>query len=309
MDVVLMLWALEGQPLRIDGKTAWFAGAMAPITLPVTALPADRRAATILAETRLPIGERVALALAWGDVRGALRAAGQVSAPLLSDPDLFRALSAWATDECVRLGIPPVGELVAIDQEGKPRPLTSDERGAFTDVRELLAPLSWPRWCGPLVLVPYGLDHSIIPAGHARIVRPALPVLRPPGGGNPRAELATAMADLVLALSVPPAHGWPAWLTSGVAGCVRARATFVGIPEHAMAVRRAAAGAKAIRVLLGNAQPVDADLATAVCAAFLYPARRARFPDLLELLRHDASGLGAVLTAYQLTPELLAAPP
>lgn len=307
MDLALLLAALAADPARIDVRAAWFVGPGAPLVLPVTALPPPRRAARILAETRLPLGERVAAALAWGAAEAALRAAAAHGTPLSADPALDAALRAWAADEGQRLSLSGDATLVAVDAAGRPRSPTGDERGALADVHELLPTLAWPRWRGPLLLVPYGLDHPAIAPGQARVARPALPVLRPPEGG--RAGLAVAIAELALALSAPPPEGWPGWLMAGTAGCARARASGVGIPERPLAERRAAAGTEAIRALLAGETPPEPELATAVVGHLLHPARRARLPALLDLLRHGAGGVGAVATAYGLSPAALAGRP
>lgn len=303
MDLILAIAALLRDPVRIDARAAWFAGVAAPLVVPATVLPADVRIRRILAESRLGLGERVAAAIAWGGSAPALRTALQQTAPLAADAALDTALRAWTDAECGRLGLPPDAAIAAIGGDGRPRPSTGDERGALADVQDLLAPLAWPRWRGPLLLVPYGVEHPAIAPGTARVLRAALPVLRPPPGGRP--ELAAAIAELALGMAAPPAGGWPRWLQQGVAACARARADGSGIAERPLAERRAAAGADAIADLLADGLE-DADLAKAVVGGLLHPSRRARLPDLLELLRHGAGGPGAVATAYRLTPAQLA---
>lgn len=307
MELALALAALLADPARIDARAVWFTTPMAPMVLPATVLPAESRAARILAETRLDLGRRVAAALDWGATDSALRAAIRHTGPLGADAALDGALRSWASTQATSLGLPATASLIALGQDGRPRPTTLDERGALADVQELLAPLAWPRWRGPLLLVPYGIEHPAIAPGVARIIRPALPVLRLPAGG--RSELTVAIAELALALVAPPAHGWPDWLVTGVVGCARARAAGDGIPERALAERRAQAGAVAIGALLDGRGDPDPDLAVAVVGGLLHPNRRARFPDLLELLRHGSSGSGAVATAYRLTIGQLAGQP
>jgi len=301
----LILLALTNGPLRLDARTAWFNGPMGPLVIPVAAVP--DRAARILVEYRLPLGERVATALRWGAVNEALRAAATWSGPLSADPTLDGCLRQWGQTEAARLGLAWDAPLVAIGEDGLPRNATAEERAALSDVQDLLATLAWPRWRGPLVLVPYGVVHHAIAPGVARIVRPVLPVLRPPPGG--RAPLAVAIAELAMALSAPPPAGWPGWLSTGLAGCAEARALGSGIPERAMAERRAAAGPVAIRAQLDGSSLPDIGVATAVVAGLLHPTRRRRFPDLLELLRHGSDAVGAVQIAYGLSPEGLATAP
>ncbi|HAT11088.1 MAG TPA: hypothetical protein DCS97_10965 [Planctomycetes bacterium] len=307
MEALLLVLALASDPARIDGRAAWYTTPGAPLVIPVEALPAPYRASRLLAELRLELGLRVELALAWGAEAAALRAAARHAPPLASDAQLDLALRRWAENACARFRIPADAALAAIASDGNPRQPTSEERGALADVHELLTTLAWPRWRGPLLLVPYGVNHAAIAPGMARVVRPALPVLRIPGPD--RDGLTVAIADLCLSLSAPPAEGWPAWLVSGVAGCAQARGSGSGIPERAMAERRAAAGVAAIRRLLEDGTVEDAGLATAVVAALLHPNRRRRLPDLLELLRHGTRGAGAIAAAYRLSLEDLAAPP
>ena len=307
VDLALALAALTADPARIDARAAWFAGPMAPLVLPVTVLPLAPRAERLLLEVRLPLGERVATALAWGAEAPALRAAAGQVGPLTTDARLDAALHGWAATAAGRFGLAAEGVLAAIGPDGRARQPSVDERCALADVQELLAPLAWPRWRGPLLLVPYGVDHPAIAAGQARVVRSALPVLRPPPGG--RAELTVAIAELTLALSAPPPGGWPAWLASGVVGCARARGDGSGLAERALAERRAAAGAAAITEMLADSAPPEPELAKAVVGGLLHPRRRAHLPALLDLLRHGASSAGAVATAYGLTAEQLAAEP
>lgn len=305
MEPALALAALLAAPVRIDQRAAWYGGPSAPLVIPAAALPAGARAQRILAEARLPLGERVAAAIAWGSAAAALQAAAGNPGPIAADAALDGALRRWSDEACARLGLPAEASVVAIGPDGRPRAATPVERGALGDVQELLATLNWPRWRGPLILVPYGVEHPAIAPGAARVVRPALPVLRIPEGG--RSGLAVAIAELALALSAPPAGGWPGWLGSGIAGCARARADGSGIPERALAERRAAAGAEAISALLAGGD--DPALAMAVVGGLLHPSRRARLPDLLELLRHGTPGAGAVATAYRLSAAQLAGGP
>jgi hypothetical protein len=307
VELLLVLAALAREPARIDARAAWFAGPLGPLVVPVGVLPPAARAERLLAERRLPLGERVATALAWGADTAALRAAAGHAGALNADHALDDALERWAAAAAGQLGLPREGGVVVVGPDGRARHGGNEERAALAEVQELLAPLAWPRWRGPLLLVPYGIDHPAIAPGVARVVRPALPVLRLPAGGRP--GLAVAIAELALALAAPPPAGWPDWLTLGVAGCARARADGSGLPERRLAEQRAAAGAGAVARLLAGDGPADAALATAVVGGLLQPRRRARLSELLELLRHGAGGTGAVATAYGLSPEQLAAAP
>jgi hypothetical protein len=307
VEALLLILALASEPARIDSRAVWYATPGAPLVIPVEALPAPYRADRLLAEARLELGLRVEMALTWGADAAALRTAARHAPPLASDARLDLALRRWAEAACAQLRIPADAPLVAITSDGTSRQPTSEERGALADVQELLTTLAWPRWRGPLLLVPYGLSHPAIAPGAARVVRPALPVLRIPGPD--RGGLAVAMADLCLTLSAPPPHGWPAWLVTGLAGCAEARGSGSGIPERSMAERRAAAGVAAITRLLEGGPVEDPQLATALVASLLHPKRRRHLPDLLERLRLGTPGATAIAAAYRLSLAELAAPP
>jgi hypothetical protein len=309
MDAALLVLALAGQPIRIDPRAAWFPGQLAPLVIPATALPAPERAALLLREARLPLGVRVGTALAWGQDAQALEAAVANAGPISADTPLSEALRRWANATCLALGMPADATILGVSADGSIRAATPEERGALADARELLSQLPWPRWSGPLLLVPYGVDHPAIAVGRARVLRAAVPVLRIPGGPAPRAELCAAIAALALDLTAPPRDGWPGWLTAGVGGCARARGSGEGIPERPMAERRADAGTEAIRAMLSGETAADPGLATAVCAALLHPSRRAHFPDLLDPLRHGIGGAAAIEAVYGLTIDALARKP
>lgn len=302
---ILLILALANGPARIDQRALWYTTPLGPVVVPVEALPPAQRAHRLLAEQRLPLGLRVAAGLRWGDAEEALRLAASTPRPLSAEPGLAGALAAWAAAEAARLRLPADGSVIQVGPDGGAG-APAEARNALADASELLAPLAWPRWAGPVVLVPYGMRHPAIAPGWARVLRPALPVLRLPSGPDARGELTAAFAGLALDLSAPPAAGWPRWLTVGVGGCARARAGGSGIPERPMAEARAAAGTAAITRLLDGSDPAEPGLATAVVAALLHPARREHLPALLDLLRNGAGGPGAVATAYGLKPEALA---
>lgn len=279
-----------------------------PVVVPLSALPLVEQVALASQEGVLPIDRRVALLLA-GDRRSAAFAlAIRTPRPLGAQGRLELELAAWATTERTRLELPAVRGPVVVVGDDLKGSAAAECRGALNDVYELLAPLPWPRWAGPVVVYRDGVERGIPVAG---VIRPALPLvsLRPtPGqadGLQLRGQAAEAFAGLALELSSPPVAGWPRWLQVGVGEAARAVACGVGLSPRAMTAIRVGAGATGITALYAAAEP-DPVLAKAVVAELLSPARRANFPSFLDLLRQGASSLGALRVAYRLAPEDLA---
>lgn len=269
-----------------------------PVVLPLAALPLAAQVDFATQEGLLPLDRRVALLLAADQRAAAFALALRAPRPLGAQGRLELELAAWAAAERVRLGLPvPRGPVLVVDDDV--RGATSAEiRGALNEVTELLAPLPWPRWAGPLVVFTDGVDRGIPFAG---VVRPALPLVRLTPGPQLRGDAADVLARLALDLSVPPPGGWPAWLRVGAGAAARAVATGEGLSPRALSAKRAAAGAAGIRELFAAAEP-DPQLAKAVVAELLTPARRAGFTSFLDLLRQGASSEGALRVAYGLEP-------
>ncbi|MCS6970840.1 MAG: hypothetical protein RMM29_00355 [Planctomycetota bacterium] len=308
MDLASLALALALPPARLDARAASYAGQLLPVVVPAAMLPSALRAQRLLSETRLPLAERVGAALAWGEDESAWRMLLTLPEPLPEDSALATVLRAWVAREAQRWGVDARAALAALTSEGRPRPTTVEERGALSDVQELLAPLRWPRWHGPLLLAPWGLAHPALAPGRARVVRPALPILRI-AERETRASLAVAIAELALALAGEPRAGWPAWLRLGVAGAARARADGTGLAERRLGEIRACAGSVALARLLADEEPLDAQLATAVVGALLHPSRRRAFPVLLAALRAGCAAEEALARAYGLTVRELAGEP
>ena len=247
-------------------------------------LAVDRRVGALLAEER----RAPAFAIAMSDAR-----------PLGAQGRLELELAAWAAREQARLGLPAVrGPVIVVGDDPRGN-LAAEVRGAVEDVRVVLAPLPWPRWAGPVVVY-IGSEERGIPAGG--VIRPALPLLQVPDTQNLRAHIAGRLARLALDLSVPPAAGWPSWLSAGVAEVCRARAAGEGPSPRLMRERRQAAGATAISTLLA-AQTADPQLSGALVQVLLTPDGQGHFSSLLDLLRQGASSAGAVRIAYGLSPQ------
>lgn len=268
-----------------------------PLVLPSAAMSAAGSVHLAMIDGLLPIDRRVAVLLAADRRAEAFALAVRDPRPLAAQGGLDRELALWAATEQARLALPATrGPALVVGDDQRGSALT-EVRGGLTDARELL-PLPWPRWAGPLVVYLDESGRGIPPQG---VVRPALPLLQFPPGGDLRARTAAAVAVLALDLSAPPAAGWPAWLRTGVGELARAKAAGEGPSPRLMRERRQAAGAAGLAALF-TAPAAAPDLAGAVAAALLTPARRERFPVLLDLLRQGASGEGALRVAYGLEP-------
>ena len=279
----VLLWSTMGLPTALPWR-AFSPAAQADFALIPGLLTNDRRVAALLADERRGLAFTVAASSAQ---------------PLGAQGGLELVLATWAAREQARLGLAatrgPV--LVVGDVHGS---LTAEVRGALDDVKALLAPLPWPRWAGPVVVFVDQAERGIPPHG---VVRPALPLLQFAEPGGLRARAASDLARLTLALTVPPAGGWPGWLTAGVAEVARAKAAGEGPSPRAMRERRQAAGAAAIAAqLMATPASADAALSGALVQPLLTPDGQGHFISLLDLLRQGASSEGALRIAYDITP-------
>ena len=278
----VLTWPTAGLPLVLPAAVVAGADAQVRLAQADGLLPIDRRVGLLLAADR----RAEAFALALRDPR-----------PFAAQGRLDRELALWAAAEQARLSLPAVrGPLVAVGDDARGTTL-NDLRGGLADAMDLL-PVPWPRWCGPLVVYLDTAERGIPPGG---VVRPALPLLQLAPGGDLRQRTAAAVAVLGLDLTSPPAGGWPPWLRAGVAEVARARAAGEGPSPRLMRERREAAGTAGIAALFAGPEAAP-ELSGAVVAALLVPARRSRFPVLLDLLRQGAGPAGALRVAYGLEP-------
>ncbi len=274
-----------------------------PVVLPLAALPLAVQVEFAAREGILPLDRRVSLLLA-GDRRAeAFALAIRVPHPLGAQGRLELELAAWAAAERVRLGLPSGGSGTVLVVGEDPRGAAAgDIRGALTEVTELLSPLPWPRWAGPVVVYLDGTARGIPTGG---TIRPALPLLQITPGPHLRGVAAERLARLAFELSAPPAVGWPPWLTIGAGAAAQAVATGEGLSPRALGAIRTTAGVTGI-VALVSAEVPDQALAKAVVGLLLSPSRRASFASFLDLLRQGASSTGALRVAYGLDPQALA---
>ncbi len=306
MDLVSALSILSRQPVQAEHGTAVLPGAWLPLVLPLTGLSPRVRADWLLALPDAPLDDRVSAALAGERVQQAWDLVIATPAPLTSIGRLDLVLSLWQAQEFARLGLPAPGGPVLVCSDTEVPHLAEDAVSSLRLVQDLLSPLPWPRWSGPLLLV---VDHPHLDPfpGQDRLLRPAAPGLRllaPPAGQARRELLCAQFALLALDLTAPPRGGWPAWLGRGLAEVARAKGRDGGPSPVGMQALRHDAGAAALRAVLLSAQP-DPSLAGAICAYLTHPRRRAHLANLLELLRHGIPAEGALHVAYDVTIEKL----
>ena len=277
-----------GPPAVLVDQALLVPGPLGPFPLPLAGLPAHTRADLLGATPEVDLSLRISSLLAAGDQDEAWRLV--LAYP--QDADRITAtLLTWSAREQARLGLPIAkGQLIPLAA-----PPGSD--GAVATTVTLLAAAPG-RWFGPLVVAGAGATFTTLDAP-GLLVRPVLPALRLAGGAT-RSAVAGGAALLILALSRPPAGGWPVWLVDGCTGLAVAVDRDGLVSPQAMQARRQAAGAPAIEALL-EGRRVDPALATAVVAYLLHERRRTRLASLLDLLRSGASSAGALRIAYDLT--------
>ena len=306
MDLVTALSVLSAQPVRVERGTVELAGAYVPFDLPLAGLSPRLRADWLLALPDAPLDDRVAAALAGERTQQAWDLVIATPAPLTSIGRLDLVLSLWQAREFARLDLPAPTGPVQVCSDGAVPHLAEDAESAMRLVQDLLSPLPWPRWSGPLLLAVDRPRLDPFP-GLDRLVRPVAPGLRlraPPEGLARRELLCAELTLLALDLTAPPHGGWPAWLRRGMAEVARAKGRDGGPSPVGMQSLRQAAGPEALRAVLLSPQP-DPQLAGAICAYLTHPRRRAHLASLLELLRHEVPAEGAVRVAYDVTIEKL----
>ncbi|TVR08647.1 MAG: hypothetical protein EA401_13685 [Planctomycetota bacterium] len=291
---------IDTVPQRIDQRAATFPGALVPVVMPVEWLPPQAAGRWALDDDRLPFPQRVHLALEggleaelWPRIQQHLRGRAM-------DASLQRILARWAADEQARLGLPAADGGVIVHAPPQHRGATMQRHAAraLQEVRQLFAPLGWPRWAGPVVLV--HPDKELAPQN-----RPVLPMVAWPqvqgGGDDQRAQFARVFAQLALDYSGPPQSGWPTWLSSGITQIAAERAQG-RLPSPLGALRqRQAAGIPAIQGMLRGHQDPDPDLAFAVAALLTSERRQHRWPVFMDLLRNNIEGEQALSIAYDLS--------
>jgi hypothetical protein len=305
MDPSLALLPLDPVPVAVDASAAAWRTAWLPLVIPLDALPAEQRARLLMGREDAPIAARVQAAFDAGVDAQAWAQLAHFTQPLVAPRGLEHALLLWSARESARLGLRATrAPVVAAGDDATP--LLDAATGALEDVQSVLDPWPWPRWIGPVVLVPGDAAFDALGAGQAMVARPALPLLRVDhGAARARVSLARTLCRLALATTSPPATGWPPWLERGLCALCAARADNDLVSPRHLAGIRAAAGATAIAAALASPDPDEA-LAMAIVNPLLHPDRKAALPSLLDLLRNGAGSEGALRIAYGLTPQKLA---
>jgi hypothetical protein len=306
MDPAFAETALGTPPVIIDRTTAMLRGALLPVLVPLAALPAATRAAWLLPHADIEISQRVSAALDAGLDQQAWLLIAHQTTPLIGRIDLV--LSVWNARELARLGLPaPQNNWILVVAKARPPGLEADAGLALSAVREMLSSLGWPRWSGPLLIVAGSPGASDPAPGRDEIVRPALPVLRarlPAPGVTPGEDIAARLCAMTLALTAPPAHGWPAWLEIGLEEVAKAKARGEGPSPLKMLAIRQRAGTQVLQHLLDAPTP-DPELCEALCAPLVHTKRRPQLPNFLDLLRHQVDVPGALRLAYDLSIDQL----
>lgn len=309
MDLALALDLLSPHPGELDTRRASCAGALTPVVIPLGWLDAETRGAWLVGDELIPLHMRVSAALdadqeatAWHLI------AARRGAPLI-DPQLASALRTWAGRRQAALRLPATGStMLVVRGGGRLAQRGHVAEAALRDVQALFAPLLWPRWSGPVVVVVGDDAVGELDAERELVARPALPLLRlrqEPADDGWREALAAACAELVLALEQGQ-DPWPAWFQHGMVALARARARGEGPSPRAMLAIRSRAGAEGIqRCLL--AEIPDIELSLALCAWAGHPRRARQLGPLMEVLRNGADGISAFEIAYGATPADLAA--
>jgi hypothetical protein len=307
MDPTALFLVMQQQPQAVDRLTVTWRGPIAPLVLPLDALPRIPRARLVLGEEALPLDLRVSSALDAGLTDEAWALLLRTPGPVTRSVGLDLALGGWAAREQARLGLPATRDaILVLTASGRPMP-GMDAATALGATREVLSSLAWPRWVGPVVVVAEDLGARDPMPGQRRLVRPALPMIRleQPDGRVTRGELlGIELTRLVLALEQAPAAGWPAWLRLGLEEVTKAKVRGEGPSPLKMLAIRQRAGANALAELLLDPTP-DAGLAAALCAPLVHTRRRHRLANLLDLLRGGAQSAGAIQVAYGLTLQQL----
>lgn len=298
MDLDSAAIPLGDRPATVDAHVAVWAGAWLPTLVPLEALAPAERARLLATNPDAGVAPRVLALMEAGDAPAAWAVLARQAQPLTAHRGVEPALAMWAAREAERLqlGGPRTGVLAAPEVESAIEPASA----ALTDVGLVLEPFPWPRWAGPIGLVPAG--HPDLAGGEA-LTRPALPLLGVAPDAS-REQLASRLTGLTLDLAAPPPAGWPAWLRSGLCAMSAARAKNALLSPRRLHEARRQAGLAGLTALLAARQP-DASLSLAVCVPLLHPARRARLASLLDLLRHGAGSEGALRIAYGMTPQTL----
>jgi len=299
--------SLVGTPPHcLDGYALCWPGPFLPVVVPLACLPVRLRAQALNASSEALLGTRVAAYLDAGEPDAAWRLLAHCTDPLTVPPGVDTALQLWGAKTLADMGLvagrTPV-LVIASNQTSSTEGhrLQTEAIQALLAVQGVLATASWPRWIGQVLIVVGTQAIDGLPASTSLLIRPALPAVRIPEQAL-RGTIARRLCVLALALNAPPAGGWPAWLTIGLAEISAAKADDVLVSPHAMLLVRQAAGTTGLGAMLTTGA-ADPQLCMAMAAMLVHPARRSNLPSLMDLLRNGATSEGALNISYNLSLE------
>jgi hypothetical protein len=290
----------------LDGYAMCWPGAFLPMVVPLACLPLRLRAQALNGSSEALLGTRVAAYLDAQEPDAAWQLLAHCTDPLTVPPGVDNALQLWGAKTLADMGLVAGRTAVLVIASSQ----TSSDEGhrlqteatqALLAVQGVLATAAWPRWIGQVLVVVGSQAIAGLPATTSLLIRPALPAVRIPEQAL-RGTIARRLCVLALALNAPPATGWPAWLSIGLAEISAARADDVLVSPHAMLLVRQAAGTTGLEAMLSSGSP-DPQLCLAMAALLVHPARRANLPSLMDLLRNGATSQGALQISYSLSLE------
>lgn len=300
MDPLSCFALLQPSPTTMDGERATFAGALGPVTIPLSWVPEQTLGQWAIADEQLHLAERARLGLQADLAPAVWKMLQRELAGRRIEHRLDSVLASWAAREQARLALGPAHGGIII-HGGESRLRTQHSRSlarALVEARSLFISLPWPRWSGPLV-VQLGETTSVE-------WRPALPLVEIPDSGDDRdrrAALGQAISDLVLASAAPPSAGWPAWLSEGL-GAVSAQRAMGGVPSPLRSLRTRQQQGGAALNSLWRATTLDDEqraLSAAVVVLLTSERRRGQLNSLLDLIRNGVSAPEAITIAYGLS--------
>jgi hypothetical protein len=292
----------------IDGHVLCWPGAFLPQLVPLECLSPEHRASVLVASDEVPLAVRVRGELNCGQEQRAWALLSHLTNPLNVPTGLDTVLQLWNAQAAATLGLPVARTAVQIvapttSREADQQQAANAAAEGLQAVYNLLDHWPWPRWIGPVLMICDDRVYPGLPAAAQQLQRPALPLVRMQLD-TPSSEIARRLLRLTLALSAPPASGWPPWMTMGLGELAAAKAESQLVSPHQMLVVRQAAGMNGLIELMTSTHP-DPHLSQAVASYLLHPARSANFPSLLDLLRNGATSQGALEVAYGMSLQQL----
>lgn len=295
MDPTLLLPAWQHPPTVVTHSACHFAGAWAPVTLPVTGLPSSVQHRWVLDAATAPPDLYFNAA-----VRLNRRAAWRFLDRFPPQQTYSPAMQNAITETVQAL----VAELQTVQMSG-PLAIVGHEQGQEISTwfrRRHLVDSWWraawrgPLWHGPVILVadPEAVSLTI---DSQTATRPLVPVRRIHPDSVDRPGIASELMDLRLDRLRPPPQDWPQWLRRGLRSYAATTADGTIIAGRRLRLRLQEAGEDGIATLLAD-QASDEELSLAVVAYLLHSRRQHHLASFLDLLRHGTAAVDALQIAY-----------